>query len=101
MNNIRIKHRWGSQGDEARHLTRFSAEQMNNLKSLQQFLQSKNYNVSLSVFIRAGVLSLIESIKNELKRDTGSGLAVVVMMLERAAERDSQTINRKRNTSTE
>ena len=71
---------------------------MNNLKSLQQFLQSKNYNVSLSVFIRAGVLSLIESIKNELKRDTGSGLAVVVMMLERAAERDSQTINRKRNT---
>lgn len=85
MKHIRTKYRWGSPGNEIRHTTRFTAEQMHHLKALQKLLQAKNYNVSLSVFIRAGVLSLSERIQQELENDTGVGMAVVVRMLEEAS----------------
>lgn len=94
VRHIRVKHKWSDRGDEHRLLTNFTAPQMEQLRDLQSLLKNHHgYNVSLSVFIRAGLLSLVSLIKRELERDPVNGLAVVVAMLERAASKDTITLH--------
>lgn len=94
MNHIRVKHKWGEPGNESRLPSlRIAAYQMEQLRDLQSLLIEHGHNVSMSVFIRAGLLSLISLIKKELERDPVDGLTVVVAMLERAAAKDAVTLH--------
>lgn len=87
MRNIRIKHEWGV-SRRPKFGTQFTSEQLAMLHHRQDLLREKNLNVSMAVLLRAGVLSLLERIEEELRGNPESGLAIVTRRLELAAEKD-------------
>ena len=88
MRNIRIQHEWGVTR-QPKFGTQFTSKQLCQLKHMQEVMLSNGLKVSMAVLIRAGVVSLLERIEQELIECPDSGLAIVTRMLELAAEQDT------------